>query len=184
MEVRWRNWDLDWDRTWRGFEITWMELWMEVRRDLHGVHMLSTWSMDLDEGEIQIVRPGCRWNRTWMEVKQRSLYGWMEVMWAIWGWDASLGTWIEEICDLGGAERLILGPGWRWDANTDTWIDMRRNLDGVEMQIAGPREPRWRWDVIWVKLRNTLKSREVEGCETQVPGHGWTWLGWGWDETF
>ena len=37
--------------------MTWMELWMEVRCDLHGVQMLSR---DLDEGVTQIVRPGCR----------------------------------------------------------------------------------------------------------------------------
>ena len=30
---------------------------MEVRRDLHGVQVLSR---DLDEGEMQIVRLGCR----------------------------------------------------------------------------------------------------------------------------
>ena len=37
---------------------------------------------------------------------------WMEVMWARWGCDTSLGTWIGEICDLSGAEWLY-GPGWR-----------------------------------------------------------------------
>ena len=33
-------------------------------------------------------------------------------MWARWGGDTRLGTWIGEICDLSGAEWLMYGPGW------------------------------------------------------------------------
>ena len=177
MEVRWRNWDLDWDRTWKGFEITWMELWMEVRRDLHEFrcyqHDQEIWMKaryKLGDLGVSETGPGWKLNRDLcmdggdvgymgLRCKSRDL-DWGS-MWPMWCWEANTGTW------------------WRWDANTGTWIDMRRNLDGVDMQIAGPREPRWRWDVIWVKLGNTCKSREVEGCETQVSGHGWRWLGWG-----
>ena len=78
--------------------------WMEVRQD--------SWVMDageagLNRSKIHIMGPGWVSDWTWMDMRCsfRDLH--KGEMWAGWGWDANIKTWIEASCNLDGCETLI-----------------------------------------------------------------------------
>ena len=162
----------------------WYAIWVEVRRYR-------------DRDDIRIFWPGCRWGRTWMEMKRTSM-----------GLRRDLGVAELHFQDMDGGET---SPGWKWDANIRTSIEVRRNLDCGELWISGPgwTWQGWRWDANNCNLYGAWMEVTQESWDLNAGdgGSGWrwetnlgTWIalrsdlegaaiqstrpGWGWDGTW
>ena len=79
----------------------------------------------MDGGETKFLGHGCRWGRTWMEVRHIMRPGWVS------NW-----TWMDTRCSFWDPHEGETWPGWRWDANIETWIEVSCDLGGCEMLIS------------------------------------------------
>ena len=90
------------------YTVTRTVIWVEVRRYR-------------DRDDRRTFWPGCRWGRTWMEIKRTS----MGLRW-----------------DLGVAELHFSGHGWRWDV---TGMEVRCKYHDLDLDW-GETRPGWSWD--------------------------------------
>ena len=162
----------------------WYVIWVEVRRYRNRDDIRTFW-------------PGCRWGRTWMEMKRTS----MAFRWDLgvaelhffghgWRWDV---TGMEVRCKYQDRDWGETRPGWSWDFNMGACMEVRCEygaLDWIEMQPRLGRDANlwtfmetvhgWRRDknlVTWISLSRTRMEVwrtywNLDGFE-MVPG--WIW---------
>ena len=108
---------------------------------------------DMDGDEMQISRPGWRWDTIWMEegCNYKKLNGGEPGHG--WRWDTHPETSMGLRWDLAGIEMQQDGVeerlGWIWNANHETWMEVRRDLDGVQALIS---KRGFVWDSTWMEL--------------------------------
>ena len=104
--------------------------WMEVK-------------LCMDGGETIIMRPGCRWGRTWMDLKCTSwdLYGFE--MGSACSWDIVIMICMELRRNLNEGETRILEPVFRWDS---TWMEMRHTSSKLDWLRVMPG---WNWHAVF-----------------------------------
>ena len=141
---------------------------------------------NMDGNEMQISRPGWRWDTMWMEegCNFKKLKGGEPGHG--WRWDAHPETWMGLRWDLAGIEMQQDGVEGRlgciWNANHGTWMEVRRDLDGVKALIS-KRGLVWdrTWMELWSKyhdlnggdvtrIQMRLETSDLDGGETV---HGW-----------
>ena len=117
MELRSNSLDLDGCETWNG--------WMWDANIIPGCNM--NWRiLDMDGCEtVHGGGHGCRWGRTWMDVRHIMIPGWVS------DW-----TWMDKRCSFRDLHEGETWPGWRWDAYIETCIEMSCDLDGCETLIS------------------------------------------------
>ena len=81
----------------------WATIWMAVKEDFF-TWMVVRWYMD--GGEPRFFGHGCRWCRTWMEVKHIMRPGWVS------DW-----TWMDTRCSFLDPHEGETWPEWMWDVN-------------------------------------------------------------------
>ena len=131
---------------------------------------------NMDGDEMQISRPGWRWDTMWMEegCNYKKLNGGEPGH--RWRWDAHPETWMGLRWDLAGIEMQQDGVegrlGWIWNANHGTWMEVRQDLDGVQALIL-KRGLVWdrTWMELWCKYHD-LNGSEYAGGEML---HGCRW---------
>ena len=139
------RWDLDWVEThilrpgYVAVELGWswgaiLLTWMDVRHEMDGCEMPTSWPgcnmnwriLDMDGCEtVHGGGHGCRWGRTWMEVRHIMIPGWVS------DW-----TWMDTRCSFRDLHEGETWPGWRWEAYIETCFEMSCDLDGCETLIS------------------------------------------------
>ena len=137
-EMNYKNWDMGWGGVGGGggggvggggWDANILH-WMEVK-------------LCMDGGETIIMRPGCRWGRTWMDLKCTSwdLYGFE--MGSACSWDIVITICMELRRNLNEGETRILEPVFRWDS---TWMEMRHTSSKLDWLRVMPG---WNWHAVF-----------------------------------
>ena len=194
---------------------------MELRLDIGGLELHNSWTDRMwyviwvevrryrDRDDVRTFWPGCRWGRTWMEMKRTS----MGLRWDLgvaelhfsghgWRWDV---TGMEVRCKYQDLDWGETRPEWSWDFNMGACMEVRCEygaLDWIEMQPRLGKDANlwtlmetvhgWRRDknlVTWISLSRTRMEVwrtywNLDGFE-MVPGWIWdaTWEDWNGGET-
>ena len=134
-------------------------LWMELRLDIDGLELHTSWTDRMwyviwvevrryrDRGDIRTFWPGCRWGRTWMDMNWTS----MGLRW-----------------DLGVAELHLSGHGWRWDV---TVMEVRCKYQDLDW---GETRPGWSWDFNMVACMDWNGGETSPCCCSEA--NTWTWV--------
>ena len=231
-EPKWR-WNLSlpgwgWYTTWmevrhdlEGVKVQIYGLWMELILDIGGLELHTSWTDRMwyviwvevrwyrDRDDIRTFWPGCRWGRTWMEMKRTSMglrldLGVAELHFSGHGWRWDV-TRMEVRCKYQDLDWGETRPGWSRDFNMGACMEVRCEygaLDWIEMQPRLGRDANlwtlmetvhgWRRDmnlVTWISLSRTRMEVwrtywNLDGFE-MVSGWIWdaTWEDWNGGET-
>ena len=176
-EHKWR-WNLSlpgwgWYTTWvevrhdlEGVKVQIYGLWMELILDIGGLELHTSWTDRMwyviwvevrwyrDRDDIRTFWHGCRWGRTWMEMKRTSMglrldLGVAELHFSGHGWRWDV-TRMEVRCKYQDLDWGETRPGWSRDFNMGAWLE----LVGGDMLLG------WRWDAnigIWMEARCNME---------------------------
>ena len=138
----------------------------------------------MDGGETIIMRPGCRWGRTWMDLRCTSWDLYRFEMGSECSWDIVITICMELRRHLAEGETRILEPVFRWDS---TWMVMRHKSSSTN--IGTLMVHRWRWyknigtsmlvtqDLeLDAHLENWIGLKYyLDGTDRQFSWPGWSW---------
>ena len=155
-EMNYKNWDMGWWGVgvggwvggWGGGGVGggvggwWWWWWGGGGWDANILHWMEV-KLCMDGGETIIMRPGCRWGRTWMDLKCTSwdLYGFE--MGSACSWDIVITICMELRRNLNEGETRILEPVFRWDS---TWMEMRHTSSKLDWLRVMPG---WNWHAVF-----------------------------------